>query len=220
MDLGCRNVEGPGDAPAPSRNRAAPSTDHKLGPEQQRLVIKYMPMARAWARPFRRHWFWTNEDFLSAAYLALVESAANFDSSRGITFGTFARLRIRGAMLDIQSRLRRMLKADGLQSSTTFDSWGESDDGPESVLGFEDPMTALIETADFVEQSLEHLPARHERTCREIYLNGRSQREAAELLGCSKSRISTLHEESLAWMRQSWETKLQSIERRARTVDV
>lgn len=40
------------------------------------------------------------DDLVSAGMLGLAQAAAAFDEERGVTFGTFARARIRGAMLD------------------------------------------------------------------------------------------------------------------------
>ena len=41
------------------------------------------------------------DEFESAACLALVEAARSFDPTRNIRFATFARFRIRGALVDV-----------------------------------------------------------------------------------------------------------------------
>ena len=45
------------------------------------------------------------EEFESAAFLALVEAAQSFDSSRNVHFATYARHRIRGALYDVYREL-------------------------------------------------------------------------------------------------------------------
>lgn len=40
------------------------------------------------------------EDFISAAFLGLIEAAGRFDASRGLDFRSYAYLRIRGAVVD------------------------------------------------------------------------------------------------------------------------
>lgn len=66
------------------------------------------------------------------------------------------------------------------------------------------PVGQLFEGNDFVESCLRNLPPKHATACREIYMNGKTQGEAAESLGCSKSRLSYLHKEGLEMIQESW----------------
>jgi DNA-directed RNA polymerase specialized sigma24 family protein len=59
------------------------------------------------------------------------------------------------------------------------------------------PIGEELESVDFVESWLRKLPPKHALACREIYIHGRTQGEAAELVGCSKSRLSNIHSEAL-----------------------
>src|SRR5690349_5323240 len=65
--------------------------------EQQRLALKFLPMAKSLAKPLKASWPLAREEFESAALEALVEAAQSFDPSRNVQFATFARYRIWGA---------------------------------------------------------------------------------------------------------------------------
>src|SRR5690349_18923074 len=69
---------------------------------QQELALRFLPLARSLARPFKMSWPSLRDDFESAACLALVESAEAFEPERNIKFITFARHRIWGALRDVQ----------------------------------------------------------------------------------------------------------------------
>ena len=66
-----------------------------------------------------------------------------------------------------------------------------------------------IESPDAVEDWLSHLPRAHAAACRLIYIDGKSQDEAAAEVGCSKSYLSRLHREAVTWLiRKYHQTKL------------
>ena len=139
------------------------------------------------------------DEFESAACLALVEAARSFDPSRNIQFSTFARFRIRGALVDVG----RGLKLPG---------W---EDDPEAAPGvvtltpfIEEHGQVLIAVAppevgsefddiDAVEHLLRKLPKKHATVCRMQYLYGKTQSEIAAMLGCSQAEITRLHKKSL-----------------------
>lgn len=170
-----------------------------LTPDQQKLAERYVPMAKALARPLKAAWPAEWEEFESAALLALVEAAQSFDPSRNVKFATFAHYRIWGALRDVQ----RALIAPGWRSrpehAPAVSSLTQNAEEHGRVLGAEPdpPVGGEFEAADFVENWLRKLPPKHAAACREIYVHGRSQSEAAERLGCSKSRLSHLHKEAI-----------------------
>ena len=55
-----------------------------------------------------------------------------------------------------------------------------------------------MESTEAVEKWIRRLPRAQAAACRLIYLHGKSQDEAAELVGCSKSYMSRLHREAIA----------------------
>ena len=193
------------------RNR--PSKRRPLTAEQQELASRYIPMARGLARPLRKTWPWASDDFESAALFALVEAAESFDPARQVKFGTFARFRIKGALRDVQRKM--MLPAWKNKRRKPFNP----DAPPRPTLKLEEAGRLLFsgiyedastepENRDAFEAMLRQLPDKHARTCREIYQNGCSQSEVAQMLGCSQSRMSYVHREALAMLNGSWYTAL------------
>jgi RNA polymerase sigma factor for flagellar operon FliA len=75
---------------------------HRLSPAQRELVEQHLPLGgqvlHRVAFHYPRHA--DREELAQAARLGLVEAATRFDASRGVPFGSWATLRIRGAILD------------------------------------------------------------------------------------------------------------------------
>jgi RNA polymerase sigma factor (sigma-70 family) len=183
-----------------SNTRTSTTSDRRpLDECRQNLVVDYLPMARALAKPLKRAYPWLNEEFESCAALALVEAAQAFDPSRNVRFSTFARLRVWGALRDVQRShvlLGWRFDAAHAPSQREYHPHYESEG---RILCHEasiDPIEAEKQQEN-LELWLRRLPAKHAAACREIYLYGKSQSEAAEALGCSQSRLSTLHRQSL-----------------------
>lgn len=178
----------------------------RLTPERQQLAVRYMPLARSLARPLKdthpRAW----EEFDSAACLALVEAAESFDETRNIKFATFARHRINGALRDVQRDLFDRVRRTTVRAVRSEHSrrWGQHEGGSQ-VLGLEPdpPIGTELERRELVEVWLGRLPAKHAATCRRLYLQGMTQTEAAQSLGYSQSRLSSMHREALAMLRES-----------------
>lgn len=188
-------------APRPSLGRRSPLTD-----EQQTLAVKYVPMARSLAKPLKRAWPMEGEEFESAAMLALVEAAQSFDPGRNVKFATFARYRIWGALRDVQRALVTAGWRGDIENAPSVASLSQDAEEQGKVLGSEPdpPVGQEIESTEFVEHWLRKLPPRHAAACREIYINGKSQGEAASAIGCSKSRLSYLHKESIELINDAW----------------
>ncbi|WP_130512635.1 sigma-70 family RNA polymerase sigma factor [Krasilnikovia cinnamomea] len=80
----------------------AASTTKTVTREQELLIRENMPLVGHMVRemlfkvPAHVH----RDDLASAGYAALVTAAQAFDASRGIPFGRFAAVRVRGALLD------------------------------------------------------------------------------------------------------------------------
>jgi RNA polymerase sigma factor (sigma-70 family) len=196
-------VNRPGGGPCPAPKHAK---FRKFRPgltdEQRGLASRYVPMAESLAKDFRTKQRIEREELRSTAYMALVQAARTFDPARKVNFATFARHRIRGALRDY---LRYAIS----------ESWGTEKGlrptaqciGPESErygqmlrLSTEKPVGAEIESIEDVETWLARLPKQHALACRLIYLSGKSQDEAAAMLGCSRSQLCRLHHEALTWL--------------------
>jgi RNA polymerase sigma factor (sigma-70 family) len=142
------------------------------------------------------------EELKSTAYMALVEAAKSFDPNRKVSFATFARHRIRGALRDYL----RFVLSDSWRGRTAnrpyFRTLGTQSERFGQVLGVEPdkPVGAEIDSLDSVESWLRRLPKSHALACRLIYIGGKSQEEVAGLLGYSKSYLCRMHHEALSWL--------------------
>ena len=174
------------------------SSRDRLNEAQQELATRFLPLARGLSKPLKilfPHW---RDEFESAACLALVEAARSFDPSRKIRFATFARFRIRGALMDVG---RSMLlpgwedeeNPPGLVTLTPY-----NEEHGKVLVASEPPAVGSdIDDIDAVEHWLRKLPKRHAIVCRMYYMYGKTQSEIAEVIGCSQSEITRLHKKSI-----------------------
>ena len=160
-----------------------------------------MPLARALAR--RQKSLIVEHDELEAtAYMALVEAAQSYDPARNVHFATYARHRIRGALRDTL----RFCFCGGWRGEVgeapVFQQLAMYGDLHGWVIGKQPPPLtgAALEAIEVVESYLRRLPRVHAQACRFIYIDGKSQDEAAALLGCSKSYLSRLHRDAIDWL--------------------
>ncbi len=166
---------------------------------QRDLATRYMPLAKAMARRLTASWPAGADDFRSAASLALVEAAQAFDESRGVDFSTYARHRIRGALIDA----RRAFLCGGwrgdLSMAPHFEPLGPGSESRGRVYGTtaDEPIGVEMETEEDVAYCLSRLTPRQAAAFRRIYLDGKTQEEAATLDGCSKATMCRLHHDAL-----------------------
>ncbi|MDG3003406.1 sigma-70 family RNA polymerase sigma factor [Paludisphaera mucosa] len=198
----------PGSASAPMPRRGEACYPAKCNPNppkpplsdpQRELAARYVPLARSMAQGFAKSWPAGGDDYRATACLALVEAAQSFDESKGVDFATFARHRIRGALINAQ----RGFFSDGWRGSAEFapkfQPLAPDSEVRGRVVGThpDQPVGARLEEQDSLEHCLRRLPSRHAAAFRHIYLDGKTQEEAAELLGCSKASMCRLHRETL-----------------------
>jgi RNA polymerase sigma factor FliA len=86
----------------PSAAVAVPESRDLLTAEQERVMAEHMPIVRFIARRIheRLPQHVPIEDLYSAGVLGLLDAFGRFDSSKQVTFRTYAQFRIRGAILD------------------------------------------------------------------------------------------------------------------------
>ncbi len=91
---------------------------------------------------------------------------------------------------------------DGQEPRPAFQALGKDAEQYGRVIGIEpaQPVGSEIESNEAVENWLKRLPRAHAAACRMIYLQGKSQDETAAIVGCSKSYLSRLHREAIAWL--------------------
>jgi RNA polymerase sigma factor (sigma-70 family) len=140
-----------------------------------------------------------SDELLSAASLALVEAARTFDPSRKVGFASFARMRIYGKLIDVRREIRERESRELLMKSL-FELDSSDFDGPgdgAAQLAYEAEIGSELQSLETIERWIERLPRPHALAIRHIYLDGKSQCEAAELVGCSKPTMSRLHSQGL-----------------------
>jgi RNA polymerase sigma factor for flagellar operon FliA len=162
-------------------------------------------LAQALAGRAARDWPTGRDELQSTAFLALVEAAQAFDPSRNIDFATYARHRIRGALIDVQREMFSEGWRGRAEQAPRFQPLEADSEERGRVVGVqaEGPVGTELETADAIENWLQKLPARHSTAFRHLYLDGKTLEEAAVLVGCSKASMSRLHRETLTWFHQA-----------------
>jgi RNA polymerase sigma factor FliA len=86
----------------PSANMPPARPDHPLTAEQDRMMIEHLPIVRFIARRIheRLPQHLPIEDLYSAGLLGLLDAFGKFDPAKKVQFRTYAKFRIRGAILD------------------------------------------------------------------------------------------------------------------------
>jgi RNA polymerase sigma factor (sigma-70 family) len=202
--------ETPGASTTPARPKARTTRGPRkaraeLTPAQRELTEQYLPLAMSLARPVKLKWTRDRDELDAAARLALVEAAQAFDPRRGVKFPTFARARIMGALYDAQRHMLNKIHSRELPNGPKGYRYvpGGEESGALMLTSRDPDVGAEVDAIDEVERWLGSLPPRHALACRELYLAGRTQGEAAQALGCVKSRVCTLHAEALEMLRNS-----------------
>jgi RNA polymerase sigma factor (sigma-70 family) len=187
-----------------------------LTEEQQELATHHLSLARALAGRMRYAWPGAQDEFESAALLALVQAAQAFDPTRGVKFTTFAHHRISGALRD----LRRELYSRGGRGDVAsqragtefheFQGLGIDAEAHGHLIGAEadEPVGTELENLDTIENWIRQLPRTHSLAFRHIYLDGKTKEETARLVGCSKAYLTRLHQEAITWLHQAYMVEL------------
>ncbi len=81
-----------------------------LDEDQQALATRFLPLARSLASRMKDRFPAGDDELQSAAFLALVEAAQHFDPAVGVSFATYARHRIWGALCDVRSEIIQRIR--------------------------------------------------------------------------------------------------------------
>jgi len=176
------------------------------------LVRTHLGLVDSVAKRYRRHS--QLDDMVGAGRLGLVLAARSFDPTRGVPFEMFARVRIRGAMLDhlrswghLPTRVHRRAVRDGdpiIKAPVDIDAV--------QIAGHADPERdyARAERRARLEAGLRTLAPAARSLIRTVYFDGRSLKDAARSLGFSKSWGSRVAERGVRQL-----TKFVAFERRS-----
>jgi RNA polymerase sigma factor (sigma-70 family) len=154
------------------------TTDNPLTDAQRDLVAGYWIVALRLAKRFTRRHPRLRDEFESVAAWGLVQAVKAYDPSRGLAFSTYATWRIKGFLWDLayRKRLQATIPAPTFVSAPPID--------PDVSL---DAATILG-----------RLPRKHATACRLVWMESHTYKEAAKSIGCSKTTVKNLLNESRA----------------------
>ncbi|MBE7197461.1 MAG: sigma-70 family RNA polymerase sigma factor [Parafilimonas terrae] len=163
-----------------------------LSDENRDLAGTYFPLAKALARPFKARFPHLAEDLDSAACLALTLAAGAYDPARSIRFATYARFRIKGALVRVLDDARIPFDAEDGPAPHIFAA-AELDDVA-ARESFEPDSAAALEAFDYW---LIPLTIRQANVMRGLYLHDRTHAELAESMGVHRTEVTRLHNQAL-----------------------
>ncbi|WP_437501158.1 sigma-70 family RNA polymerase sigma factor [Sorangium sp. So ce1099] len=194
------------------RDREAP-----CAPLRPEVLKGYFPLVRKLVRQVSRHLppNVQRDDLLSAGMLGLVDSLRKNGGSDGETFAGYAKLRIRGAIVDelraqdwLSRRAREAVEAGAagtVGGSTVFVSLSEVTPTEESVhmSGGDDPIEAISAQATrrALAFAIAQLPERERRVIGMYYFEGAKLKDIGAELGVGEPRVSQLHTRALGMLR-------------------
>lgn len=183
-------------------------------------INRHMPLVRQVVARFLRRLPANvlRDDLVAAGVHGLLDSLRKNGGDTGATFESYARIRIRGAILDelrTQDWLPRRARWAALGKCAT------TDETPIAVVGIED-LTPAERTSSFIDdegkdacelladrqeshllgEAIDQLPARERTIVRMHYFQGARFKDIGEVLGVSEPRISQLHSRAMGQLKK------------------
>jgi RNA polymerase sigma factor (sigma-70 family) len=155
--------------------------------ERNRLIENYMPLANKLASEKKKSLpSWVSlDDLKSAAYYGLVDAANKFDPERFISFGTYARWRIAGEILDF---IRESCR-DNERCSISLDVSDENGVSLSARIPQGEPSENFDE---FFEDLTKGIGDLDKNILLMYYVDDMSLKEIGSRIGVSESRVSQL----------------------------
>lgn len=182
-----------------------------MTPEQETLVTDGIPLVRTVAGRMKC-WMPKRidmEELIGAGSIGLVKAALKFDPTKGVPFAIYARLRIRGEILDDlrrRSPIKRKARARGVAEPHIVSIEEPISGGREQIkdtLSETCPGPAqLAESNDHRDHIVSLFKGRDRRIFELLYVNGFTQKTVGEILGVSESRICQINAQMRAMVRQ------------------
>lgn len=188
------------------------------------MLATYLPLVHQVVAPIARRVPANvlREDLLAAGIFGLVDSLRKNGGDAGPTFEWYARMRIRGAVLDelraqdwLTRRARDAINAANAAAQRdekenegiTFvrlDELSIADEQEFLASGDQDPATIYEakETIRMFAQALDKLPARERKVVGMHYFEGARFKDIGAELGVSEPRVSQLHAQALGRLRK------------------
>lgn len=195
-----------------ARSRAGDALSRSL------LIERYLPLARELSRHVRTTAtpVTDGDDLTSAAFLGLIDAVDRFEPGRGVPFEAYARLRIRGAMIDELRRTSersrtataeeqpRMMSLDGILDNGRSDMLPVVDGGLDD--GFE-----IEDLRGRVQVALETLPERQREVLAHYYKNDLTLRQTGAQMGISEARACQLHGRAIVNLRRALSVRMPQV---------
>lgn len=166
-------------------------------------------------------------DWEGAAEIGLCDAAFGFQPDRDTDFKSYARVRLYYAVIDLlRAESLRGYRRGSHGKPPTVESFdrsmplihacrmtGRARHGKEqqlhslvtlySVVPSGDTVGGEIQALDSFERMIKQLPLLYREVIRRLYRDEESMTEIARRLRCSLSRVSQMHTQSLAWLREA-----------------
>ncbi len=150
------------------------------------------------------------DDLLAAGLFGLIDSIRRNGGSEGEAFAGYARMRIRGAIVDelraqdwLSRRAREAVTATGDAASVvSMDDMTPNEESVHLSYG-EDPAEALMACSErhALASAIARLPERERLVVGKYYFEGAKLKEIGAELGVSEPRVSQLHARALGLLR-------------------
>lgn len=188
----------------------------RAGDAQSRslLIERYLPLARSLSRRVTIATAVADgDDLSSAAFLGLIDAVDRFEPGRGVPFEAYARVRIRGAIIDELRRTgERSRNADAPEQPRTLSLDGLLEgNGHEVLPAAEDDTDSAFEHEDLrdrVEVALDTLPPRQREVLTRYYSDDLTLREAGVRMGISEARACQLHGRAIVNLRRALQVRV------------
>jgi RNA polymerase sigma factor for flagellar operon FliA len=183
-------------------------------------VSRHLPLVRQVVARFLRRLPANvlRDDLMAAGVYGLIDSLRKNGGDHGPTFESYARIRIRGAILD------ELRTQDWLPRRARWAAIGKrpaNDEAPVAVVGLDD-LAPGEKTGSFVDdeekdpshlledrqearqlaEAVEQLPERERIIVRMHYFQGARFKDIGEVLGVSEPRVSQLHTRAMGQLRK------------------
>ncbi len=192
-----------------ARSRAGDAQSRSL------LIERYLPLAKGLSRRVRTTEtpVTDGDDMASAAFLGLIDAVDRFEPGRGVPFEAYARLRIRGAMIDELRRTSersrtatpeqqpRMMSLDGILDDGRSDMLPVGDGGLDD--GFEEE-----DLRGRVQVALDTLPVRQREVLTHYYKDELTLRQAGAQMGISEARACQLRGRAIVNLRRALSVRM------------
>lgn len=145
------------------------------------------------------------DDLMQAGFLGLVAAAQTFDPNAGSWSG-WASYHIRTAILDTLGRRRKQLRTVSLDIPLGDDADGDAlrDLIPDESVPDAGEDLQRIATAQAIRDAIRAIPSEQQRRALELVkLEGKTQKEAGELMGVSFQHVGTLNRKSMRELRKN-----------------